>query len=93
MSGSTEKEGTKRNLTLKKPAKATKRDSAEQPAKRPLGKARSGGKAKPEKLVCRYCGSDDLSPSFVKRRDRRCRKCFSKRYGSAVRGKKTSKKK
>ena len=33
-------------------------------------------------MVCRYCGSDDLAPSFVKRRDRRCRKCFSKRYGS-----------
>jgi hypothetical protein len=37
-----------------------------------------------EKLVCRYCGSDDLAPSFIKRRDRRCRKCFSKRYGSAA---------
>jgi hypothetical protein len=93
MSGSTEKEGTKRNLTVKKPAKVTKRDAAAQPAKRPLGKERSGGKAKPEKLVCRYCGSDDLSPSFIKRRDRRCRKCLSKRYGSAVGGKKTSKKK
>jgi hypothetical protein len=38
--------------------------------------------AKVEKLVCRYCGSDDLAPSFVKRRDRRCRKCFKSRYGS-----------
>ena len=37
-----------------------------------------------EKLVCRYCGSDDLAPSFIKRRDRRCRKCFAKRYGSAA---------
>ena len=92
MSGSTETEGTKRNLTVKKPAKVTKQDAAAQPAKRPLGKERSRSKAKPEKLVCRYCGSDDLSPSFVKRRDRRCRKCFSKRYGS-VRGKETSKKK
>ena len=91
MSGSTE--GTKRNSTVKKPPKVTKRDAAAQPAKRPLGKEQSEGKAKPEKLVCRYCGSDDLSPSFIKRRDRRCRKCFSKRYGSAVRGKKTSKKK
>ena len=42
-------------------------------------------RSKTEKLVCRYCGSDDLAPSFVKRRDRRCRKCFSKRYGSAAR--------
>ena len=93
MSGSTETEGTKRNLTVKKPAKVTKRDAAAQPAKRPLGKKRSRDNAQPEKLVCRYCGSDDLSPSFIKRRDRRCRKCFSKRYGSAVGGKKTSKKK
>jgi hypothetical protein len=49
----------------------------------PLRKATSR-KSKSEKLVCRYCGSDDLAPSFVKRRDRRCRKCFSKRYGSAA---------
>ncbi len=44
-------------------------------------------KPKAEKLVCRYCGSDDLAPSFIKRRDRRCRKCFGKRYGSAARAK------
>ena len=46
-----------------------------------------------EKLVCRYCGSKDLAPSFVKRRDRRCRKCFSKRYGSAARANKARNKK
>jgi len=45
---------------------------------------KTGRKLKVEKLVCRYCGSGDLAPSFVKRRDRRCRKCFSKRYGSAA---------
>ncbi len=39
--------------------------------------------AKEGKLVCRYCGSDDLAPSFKKRRDARCRACFKKRYGSA----------
>jgi hypothetical protein len=39
-----------------------------------------------EKLVCRYCESDDLAPSFIKRRDRRCRECFSKRYGSWIGG-------
>jgi len=44
--------------------------------------------SKGEKLVCRYCGSDDLPPSFKKRRDARCRACFKKRYGSAARGKK-----
>ena len=43
------------------------------------------GKSKSNKLICRYCGSDDLAPSFIKRRDRRCRKCFSKRYRSAAR--------
>jgi hypothetical protein len=45
---------------------------------------KTGRKPKAEKLVCRYCGSNDLAPSFIKRRDRRCRKCFSKRYGSAA---------
>ncbi len=43
-----------------------------------------------EKLVCRYCGSDDLAPSFRKRRDARCRACFKKRYGSGARGRKRS---
>jgi hypothetical protein len=59
--------------------------------RRPLKKP--GRKPKAEKLVCRYCGSDDLAPSFIKRRDRRCRKCFSKRYGSAARVKNTKSKK
>jgi hypothetical protein len=49
--------------------------------------------SKAEKLVCRYCGSDDLAPSFIKRRDRRCRECFSNRYGSAARAKKVAGKK
>jgi len=50
-------------------------------------------RSKSDKLVCRYCGSDDLAPSFIKRRDRRCRKCFSKRYGSAARARKAKVKK
>jgi len=50
-------------------------------------------KLKVEKLVCRYCGSDDLAPSFIKRRDRRCRKCFSKRYSSSAPPKKPRSKK
>jgi hypothetical protein len=45
---------------------------------------------KGEKLVCRYCGSDDLAPSFIKRRDARCRACFKKRYGSARREQKAA---
>jgi hypothetical protein len=65
-----------------KKADRKKADSA-----RSLRKERSS-KSKSEKLVCRYCGSDDLAPSFIKRQDRRCRKCFSKRYGSAARARK-----
>jgi len=47
-------------------------------------------KSAPEKLVCRYCGSDDLAPSFKKRRDARCRACFKKRYGSSKPGRLTA---
>ena len=59
---------------------------------RPLRKE-TGSKSKSEKLVCRYCGSNELAPSFIKRRDRRCRQCFSKRYGSVAKAKKTKVKK
>src|SRR5208282_6335863 len=62
------------------------------PARRALLK-NAERKPKAEKLVCRYCASDDLAPSFIKRRDRRCRKCFSKRYGSAATAKKPKSKK
>ncbi len=72
--------------------KVNKRSTGEKAkTKRPQVKAIR--KSKSEKLVCRYCGSDDLVPSFIKRRDRRCRKCFSKRYGSAARTRKTKVKK
>ena len=60
-----------------KPRKAARR--------RPPRSSRAAAKA--EKLVCRYCGSDDLAPSFRKRHDARCRACFKKRYGSAARKK------
>jgi hypothetical protein len=53
----------------------------------PLRKKKNS-KSKSNKLVCRYCGSADLAPSFIKRRDRRCRECFSKRYPSAARARK-----
>jgi hypothetical protein len=59
---------------------------------RPLRK-KIGSKPKSDKLLCRYCGSNDLAPSFIKRRDRRCRKCFGKRYGSATRARKAKVKK
>jgi hypothetical protein len=55
---------------------------------RPPRSSRAASSA--EKLVCRYCGSDDLAPFFKKRRDARCRACFKKRYGSAPRDKKTA---
>ena len=38
-------------------------------------------------------GSDDLASSFIKRRYRRCRKCFSERYGSATPARKAKVKK
>jgi hypothetical protein len=58
-------------------------------AKTPAGKnTRQPRKTRPgakvDQLVCRYCGSDDLAPSFIKRRDARCRACFKHRYGSAA---------
>jgi hypothetical protein len=61
----------------------------QKPAKRakPASRKTSGQ----EKLVCRYCGSDDLAPSFKKRRDARCRACFKKRYSSAASRKNTTK--
>ena len=55
---------------------------------RPPRSSRAASKV--ENLVCRYCGSDDLAPSFKKRRDARCRVCFKKRYGSAPQDKKTA---
>jgi hypothetical protein len=74
--------------------KAVRKKAAPRKAKpaRPLQKE-MGSKSKSNKPVCRYCGSDDLAPSFIKRRDRRCRKCFSKRYGSTARTRKAKVKK
>ena len=69
-----------------------KADRKKSDSTRPLRKE-TGSKSKSKKLVCRYCGSDDLAPSFIKRRDRRCRKCFSKRYRSAARARKPKVKK
>ena len=74
-------------------AKKVDRKSTGKKAKTERPQSKAVKKSKSEKLVCRYCGSDDLAPSFIKRRDRRCRKCFSKRYGSAARTRKTKVKK
>jgi hypothetical protein len=69
--------------------KAVRKKTTQRKAKlaRPLQK-KIDSESKSKRLVCRYCGSKDLAPSFIKRRDRRCRKCFSKRYGSAARARK-----
>ena len=96
-------ESNKHELPIKAPqpspkraSKATARAKAKGPRNRTrqtakiarsLQKAVARRKTKALKLVCRYCGSDDLAPSFIKRRDRRCRKCFSKRYGATARTK------
>jgi hypothetical protein len=72
--------------------KADKRSTGKK-AKTERSQAKVVRKSKSEKLVCRYCGSDGLAPSFIKRRDRRCCKSFSKRYGSAARTKKAKVKK
>jgi hypothetical protein len=63
--------------------KAAARTKPAKQARRPARSLRLASDVK--KLVCRYCGSDDLAPSFLKRRDARCRACFKQRYGSARR--------
>jgi hypothetical protein len=73
--------------------KATKRATQEKAMPANARRKATIGGSKSEKLICRYCGSSDLAPSFIKRRDRRCRKCFSKRYGSTAPAKKTKGKK
>ena len=73
--------------------KAVRKKTAPRTLNPPRPLRKMGSKSKSNKLVCRYCGSDDLAPSFIKRRDRRCRKCFSKRYGSAARTRKAKVKK
>ena len=78
-------------------ASAKQKTAAAKPKGAPASKTRKAAgrpprslRAKPngEKLICRYCGSDDLAPSFRRRRDARCRACFKQRYGSAARNQK-----
>jgi hypothetical protein len=77
-------------------ASAKKKTAAAKPAAAPSSKTSQPARAasqssrtvsKLDKLVCRYCGSDDLAPSFKKRRDARCRACFKQRYGSRTQDK------
>ena len=76
--GSGQKPSGHSSTSVPKKAARKKAESA-----RPFRKE-MGSKSKSDKLICRYCGSDDLAPRFIKRRDRRCRKCFSTRYGSSA---------
>jgi hypothetical protein len=73
--------------------KAVRKKTAPRKAKPAPVRKKMASKSKSDKLVCRYCGSDDLAPSFIKRRDSRCRNCFIKRYGSAARARKAKVKK
>jgi hypothetical protein len=75
--------------TEPKPAAAEPKAALTSKARKP-GSHTSRSMSGAEKLVCRYCGSDDLAPSFRKRRDARCRACFKKRYGSAARDKRAT---
>ena len=90
--------GSGHELPIGRSSEQDQMDAARSPGKKAVQKKVASGKAKPapplrkergnksksSKLVCRYCGSADLAPSFIKRRDRRCRKCFGKRYGSTA---------
>ncbi len=76
-----------RKLKTKRTVPATAKSEAKVRAGTPrLSRAKSAD----GNLVCRYCGSDDLAPSFKKRRDARCRACFKKRYGSKKTGQRTA---
>ena len=82
-------ETTTQTTAVKKPTRAAK---ASLPKSRKAARPASrSSNAQSGKLVCRYCGSDDLAPSFKKRRDARCRACFKSRYGSSARSKKAKK--
>jgi hypothetical protein len=77
----------KRKVVVDEP-KAAPATKAGKAARRTARSSRVASEVK--KLVCRYCGSDDLAPSFRKRRDARCRACFKQRYGSGLREKKAT---
>jgi hypothetical protein len=82
-------EATTQTTAVKKPTRAAK---ASPPKSRKAARPASrSSKDQSGKLVCRYCGSDDLAPSFMKRRDARCRACFKSRYGSSARSNKAKK--
>jgi hypothetical protein len=76
------------------PDQSATRTNSSKPRKKKVAKRAklaSGKTSSQEKLVCRYCGSDDIAPSFKKRRDARCRAYFKKRYSSSAPHKNTKK--
>jgi hypothetical protein len=82
-------ETTTQTPTVKKRPQASKVASPK--TAKPARPASRSSNVQSGKLVCRYCGSDDLAPSFKKRRDARCRACFKSRYGSSARSNKAKK--
>lgn len=72
-------------LAQKPTARARQKTKA--PLKAAPNRRRPAAGTDSDQLVCRYCGSDDLAPSFRKRRDLRCRACFKQRYGASARKK------
>jgi hypothetical protein len=78
-------EAATQTATVKKQARGAKASSAK--TGKAARRASQSSNSESGALVCRYCGSDDLAPSFKKRRDARCRACFKKRYGSSSRAK------
>jgi len=67
--------------SAKAPAAKAAPRAAKPASKAPAAKAAPKA-MKPGELKCRYCGSKDLAPSFIARRDARCKPCFQERYGS-----------
>jgi hypothetical protein len=66
--------GERLNTSIKPKPKKTVAARAKSDAKVPPRTSRSSrAKSTEGDLVCRYCGSADLAPSFKKRRDARCR--------------------
>lgn len=76
---------SRQSTTAKKTVAAASSPKNGKAARQPSRTPRSTS----DSLVCRYCGSDDLAPSFKKRRDARCRACFKKRYASKATSKKS----
>lgn len=75
-------EPTNQATAVKRRGSARKQKMARNASSTKASKPAARGQAKVEKLRCRYCGSEDLAPSFRKRRDARCRACFKQRHGS-----------